>query len=228
MAVTFSDKIETGTPTSETISGPNMVEGHRILVMTCHRSEGDTPHIADDNGALTWAEIARRNTTPLDATSRRGVILWEAVITAAAAGISTIVTSGWRDALGSEIAVSMVTVVVEEGTGYDLHGTSGADSGTVETTSQGTGSTASVPAGDVLVVTSETTRGQTTRTWTTTTNTPGVHDLTVLSGTGANARAGSVGYAALLGQAAQTWADTVSYGTARMSSALIGDRKSVV
>lgn len=217
----------TATSNGFTAFGLQDFPGHRFLIALYDRSGGVSSSIAtsdtDLDAALTLIDTIA--TLPNDGSSRRTIHLWEAIVPAGLSANPSI-NPTVLDGSSTAVDASVVAAVVEEGTGYTLAETASDDSDTSTTTSQATGTTATVPSGDVLVIALETTRGSTTATWTLTDNTPddpgnGDFNLSITSGTGSSQRRGSMGYHSALAAASQTWDDTVTYGTARMSTAFI-------
>lgn len=217
----------TATSNGFTAFGLQDFPGHRLLIALYDRSGGVSSSIAtsdtDLDAALTLLNTVA--TLPNDGTARRSIHFWEAIVPSGLSANPSI-NPTVLDGSSTEVDASVVAAVVEEGTGYTFSESASDDSSTSTTTSQATGTTATVPSGDVLVIALETTRGSTTATWTLTDNTPddpgnGDFNLSITSGTGSSQRRGSMGYHSELAAAAQTWDDTVTYGTARMSTAYI-------
>src|SRR5690606_26651412 len=111
---------------------------------------------------------------------------------------------------------------------YPLAAVASADSGTSTVTSQTTGTTSVVPAGDVLVFTAASFRGAATTSWDLTTSSPPNPDdppntwlLESGSGSGAARRECRLGFYAETGAGVQAWVDTLSLSTAVTASAVI-------
>lgn len=210
--------------------GLETYEGKRVIVSLVDRSGGETAQVKFIHDSLDedilFTAVASRVTNPSVSTQRRSVFLFEIIVPEGLPS-NVILTSEVLDSGSIAVEHSRVAILVDEGESYTLSEIAGNDSGAGTTAVQTTGDTATVSAGDVLVIAAETTRGDTTFSWANTTHTPdmpdmmGQWDLSITSNSGASQRRGSIGYATFAEASEQVWNDTVTYNTGRHSSALI-------
>lgn len=209
-----------------TIGGADGMIGSRLIIALCDRSGGVISDVTSNDPALTAALtfVESEVTLSSDANNRRSLFVWEAIIPPDVAQ-GPIVNAVVEDASAVSVTISMIAIVVEEGSSYSLISSAKDNSGTIAVASQNTGTTA-VAEGGILLLTFETTRGDTISTWTTSTHTPpnpggGNWDMSVGSGSGSSRRRESIGYYTEADTPSQTWDDTVSYTTSRTSSAIV-------
>lgn len=201
--------------------------GKRVIVLVADRSGGQTASVTASNGTWNFTQVASRVTSPLDSSLRRSVFLFETVVPPDASGnpiISVEVLDGGAVAVGH----TWIAALINGPDTYNLAAVASADSGGSTTLSQITGTTSSVPAGDLLVISAASMRGDAVVDWSTTSDNPprpggGTWDLNVADTNSnlANRRRGSMGYAELPAQSVQSWDDVITLDTARMTSAVI-------
>jgi len=210
------------------LAGLGSLVGHRLVVVVGERGGGATCDVSADDPLLAAALVQRaeRVTLPESTSDRRSVWLWEAIVPAGVASnprlLITVIDGG------DPVEASATAFTVDAGASYLFAGSAAADSGAATTTSQTTGTTGTVPAGDWLVVAGAAFRGVATTSWDLTDGTPPnpddpqtPWDLSVGSGSGNARREVRAGVAELADQAAGTVSDTLTLDTARMTSALI-------
>lgn len=226
-----------GAWTSATVIGSNGIlafgagelVGARIVVAVADRGGGVTCTVSSDDPTLaaTFQPVVERVTLPDDSGSRRSIFLWSGHIGEDVA-TNPQITIAVRDTNDNPVDASAVAAATDANGDYPLAAVASADSGTSTVTSQTTGTTSVVPAGDVLVFTAASFRGAATTSWDLTTSSPPNPDdppntwlLESGSGSGAARRECRLGFYAETGAGVQAWVDTLSLSTAVTASAVI-------
>lgn len=188
--------------------------GERLVCVAYNRSGSTSFDVTPDAGGAVWTHAPGSPwaTLPGDDTARRSLAVMELVPTTDV--VDETFTAAW-DSGGTDC----IWMRMEEGPEYQIAAgqTTADDSGTGTVGSQGTGSTATAPAGNVLAIAAAAIRsgGSAPVEWSTTAVDPpltggGNALLDDYDGKGVGGNAGAAGYLSLTGQSSQAWSDTVS------------------
>ena len=199
--------------------------GDRIICIATSRGGAASGTVTPNTGG-TWVERAGEYTLPNDGSNRRAVAIYELLVTSTISSVSY--TAQMKDSGAGDVGTKASWLVIEEGSEYTFEAAATANSGTSTSTTQATGTTATIPAGDHLIVAAAASRGGTTAipSWTLTDITPplvggGDGSLDSMTGGGDTANGSAGGYLLATGASAQTRADTITLDTARLTSAAI-------
>jgi hypothetical protein len=184
--------------------------GERLICIAFSRSGGTVFGVTPDAGGGTWTSRVAEATLPGNDLARRSLGVAELVPTGA-------VTDGLFTAAWSADPTDAIWLRVQEGGAFGFAAAAVADSDTALVASLATGDTASVPAGDLLLVAAAAVRdgGAAGIGWATTAVNPGLVGggnllLDAYAGKGAGGNAGAGGYLILDGQPAGVRADTIA------------------
>jgi hypothetical protein len=184
--------------------------GERLICIAFSRGGGTTFSVTPNAGGASWINRVAEATLPANDLARRSLGVAELVPT------STI-TDGLFTAAWSADPTDAIWLRVQEGGAFGFADAAVADSDTGSVTSLATGDTASIPAGDLLLLAAAAIRdgGAAGIGWAATDVNPGLVGggnllLDAYTGKGAGGNAGVGGYLILDGQGAGVRADTVS------------------
>jgi hypothetical protein len=184
--------------------------GERLVCIAWSRGGGTSFGVTPNAGGSSWTNRVVEATLPTNDLARRSVGVAELVP-------ASTVTDGVFTAAWSGDATDAIWLRVQEGGSFGFADAAVADSDTSFVTSLATGNTASIPAGDLLLVAAAVIRdgGAAGTTWANTDINPGLVGggnllLDGYAGKGAGGNGGVAGYLLLDGQGAGVRADTLS------------------
>jgi hypothetical protein len=184
--------------------------GERLICIAFSRGGGTTFSVTPNAGGASWINRVAEATLPANDLARRSLGVAELVPTSG-------ITDGLFTAAWSADSTDAIWLRVQEGGAFGFAAAATADSDTGSVTSLATGDTASIPAGDLLLLAAAAIRdgGAAGIGWAATDVNPGLVGggnllLDAYAGKGAGGNAGAGGYLILDGQGVGVRADTVS------------------
>jgi hypothetical protein len=184
--------------------------GERLVCIAWSRGGGTSFGVTPNAGGASWTNRVVEATLPTNDLARRSVGVAELVP-------ASEVTAGVFTAAWSGDATDAIWLRVQEGGAFGFAAAAVADSDTAFVTSLATGDTASIPAGDLLLVAAAVIRdgGAAGTTWANTDINPGLVgggnlSLDAYAGKGAGGNGGVAGYRILDSQGAGGRADTLT------------------
>jgi hypothetical protein len=184
--------------------------GERLVCIAWSRGGGTSFGVTPNAGGSSWTNRVVEATLPTNDLARRSVGVAELV--PASEVVAGVFTAAW-----SGDATDAIWLRVQEGGSFGFAAAAVADSDTSFVTSLATGNTASIPAGDLLLVAAAVIRdgGATGTTWANVDINPGLVGggsllLDGYAGKGAGGNGGVAGYLILDGQGAGVRADTLT------------------
>jgi hypothetical protein len=184
--------------------------GERLVCIAWSRGGGTSFGVTPDAGGSSWTNRVVEATLPTNDLARRSVGVAELV--PASEVVGGVFTAAW-----SGDATDAIWLRVQEGGSFGFAAAAVADSDTSFVTSLATGDTASIPAGDLLLVAAAAIRdgGAAGTSWANADINPGLVGggnllLDGYAGKGAGGNGGVAGYLILDGQGAGVRADTLT------------------
>jgi hypothetical protein len=184
--------------------------GERLICIAFSRGGGTGFAVTPNAGGASWVNRVAEATLPANDLARRSLGVAELVPTSG-------ITDGLFTAAWSADPTDAIWLRVQEGGAFGFADAAVADSDTGSVTSLATGDTASIPAGDLLLLAAAAIRdgGAAGIGWAATDVNPGLVGggnllLDAYAGKGAGGNAGAGGYQILDGQSSGVRADTVS------------------
>jgi hypothetical protein len=184
--------------------------GERLVCIAWSRGGGTSFGVTPNAGGASWTNRVVEATLPTNDLARRSVGVAELVP-------ASEVTAGVFTAAWSGDATDAIWLRVQEGGAFGFAAAAVADSDTAFVTSLATGDTASIPAGDLLLVAAAVIRdgGAAGTAWANADINPGLVaggnlSLDAYAGKGAGGNGGVAGYLILDGQGAGVRADTLT------------------
>lgn len=202
--------------------------GKMLVMVAFGRGGAESSEFSSDNASIenAMSQADGLASFPGDVNIRRSVWVWSGILPDPV-GSSRIIDMQLFDGSQNSVDCSWIAMILDMDDTWAVAGTATDDSGIAATNSQDTGTAFSPDAGPTYSVAAITCRGDTTVDWEYSTSAPdnpggGTWDLNVVTGEGNadNRRRGSIGVFDWGSQPSQTYEETATLGTDRVSTAI--------